>query len=41
MSNAPPDLLAFRRDVMAVTGLTGNDVGIAADPRHLAGGGVA
>jgi hypothetical protein len=39
MSNAPPDIGSERLEWLAVTGLAGNAIGIAADERHLLSGG--
>lgn len=39
MSTAPPELVAARGDWLWITGLSGNALGITADPRHLSNGG--
>lgn len=40
MTNPPSDLASFRTaEVIPLTGLSGNDVGIAPDPAHLSSGG--
>lgn len=39
MTNAPADLLAMRADILAVTGLAGNAVGVVGDGAHRRTGG--
>lgn len=39
MANPPPDIALARARWLTVTGLSGDAIGIVADPRHLAGGG--
>lgn len=39
MTSAPADLVAFRSQLLQITGLSGNALGIAPDPAHLSSGG--